>query len=171
MVGAGEHQLCDAGPGLEFDGVVHLEQPLAAPLVAGVPDGGVEHTGVAQQRRAGVDEADVVFGDPDAVTVPEDVAAGVEAVDRRVVFDRLALPPVTDCFALAADPAGFDLLEDGPEREVDAVGLDLLLADAPELVGDELAAPEHILPCRSREKTLPVAPSSPRPSGLALQHT
>ena len=48
VVGLREDELCDSGAGLDFDIVVDFEKSLAFPLVAGVPDGGVEHTGVPQ---------------------------------------------------------------------------------------------------------------------------
>ena len=76
-----QHELGDSGTGFELDGVVHLQQALAAALVAGVPDGRIQHTGVAKQRRPGVEETDVALRNHHPVGVLDDVATTGKRVD------------------------------------------------------------------------------------------
>jgi len=152
VAGFGEDELCDPGAAFEFDGVVDLEQSLAAPLVAGVPDGRIQHTGVAKQRRPRVEEPDVSLGDRDPLGVPHDVPAGVEAVQA---VGGVEFAAVADSLVPALDAPRRRLFVDRPEREVDAVGLDLLRAEAVELCGDELAALEHARGSAAAAKTLP----------------
>jgi len=72
----GEDELGDASAHFQFDPVVNFEQSFAASFVAGVPDGGVEHTGVPEERRAWQQKPDVAVGDPNDFGVPDDVSAG-----------------------------------------------------------------------------------------------
>jgi len=151
----GEDQLGDARPGFELDGVVDFEQPLAPALVAGVPDGRIQHTGVAQQRRPGVEKAHVSLGDDHAVAVLDDVAAPIERVDAVVglefaaLANRLAVPP---------DTTGLDLLVHRAQRQVDAVWLDLCRRELVESLGHEPSAFEHTVAGTATAKTLPFEP-------------
>ena len=72
------------------------------------------------------------FRNDDAVGVLDDVAAAVEPIDPVAGFE---FPSVADGLALALDASRFDLLVYCTEREVDAVWLDLGLAQVAELLG------------------------------------
>ena len=79
MVGRREDELREPGAPLYGELVVDIEEPLAAALVARVPDGRVEHRGVAHERRPREDEPDVTLGDPDPLGVLGDVRVGPDA--------------------------------------------------------------------------------------------
>ncbi len=153
MIGFREDQL--RHPRIRFDlhGVVDDQQSLAAALVAGVPDGGVEHAAVAHERRPGVDEADVPLGDVDGFAVSQDVAAGVEDVGVAVGLDFFA---VTDSLVVAADPAALGDFEHRVGGQVDAVRLYLVGGSRREMVGDERSGTEHIRHSPAAHKTVTV---------------
>jgi aconitate hydratase len=157
VFGFGEDELGDAGAHFEFDRVVDLQEALTTALVAGVPDGGVEHTRVAHERRPGEDEADVVLGNPQPLAVTEDVATGVEREDPVVGFESVS---VADSLALASDAPGRGLFEDGLDGQVDAVRLPGVRGDRVDVVGDESTGTEHT--CRSTEVPITLAERSSR---------
>ena len=150
-IGFREDELRDAGAGLDLDVVVDRKQALASPLVTRVPDGGVEGTGVPQQRRPRIDEADVVGRHRDGLGVPDHVPAGREVVDppllgvRGPAGDGVGGPadPVADLLAVAADTSRFPLVVDRLQPQVDPVGLDLFVGRRRDLFGDEGTAPVH----------------------------
>ena len=138
MIGLREDELGDPGAALDLDLVVDLQQPLAATLVAGVPYCRVEHTGVAHERGAWIDEPDVFLRNPDRLTVSRDVPPWRERVRPGVVRPgRLALPALADRLVIAGDPPRLNLLEDAPEGQVNAVWLDLIVVDRVNPFGDE----------------------------------
>ena len=147
----GQNELCDACAGFQFDGMVDLQQPLAATLVTRVPDGRIEHTGVAQQRRPGVEKADVTLGDDDAVAVLDDIPARIERVHAVVWLD---FPALADGLALLADTAGLDLFVHCTQGQVDAVWLSLCRRKLVELLRHEPPAFEHTVAGTATAKTL-----------------
>ncbi len=151
MLCFGEDELGEAGAALDLDGVADFEEALALSFVAGVPDGGVEHTGVAHEARSGVDVADVLLGDADGLGVPRDVVAGVEFVQfAAVALDGRDFPAIADGLSVGGDASGFALFFDASEGEIDAVGLHLFVGDVAERVGDVRATLEHVASCRER---------------------
>jgi len=150
----GEHELGDACALDEFDVVMHLEEAFAAALVAGVPDGGVQHARVPHERRPRVDEPDVLLGDRDGLAVPDDVRPLLEVVRagvRVAVFDvdgtadglGVAFLARPDLLVVETDAAGFALFEHRLQRQVDAVGLDLLGSCRFDVRCDERATAVH----------------------------
>jgi len=131
--------------------VVDLQQPLPAALVARVPDGRIEHTGVAKQRRPGVEKADVAIGDDHPVAVLDDVAARIERVDAVLGRDLAAL---ADGLAVQTDTAGFDLFVHRAQRQVDAVWLHLRFGELVESLRHEPPAFEHTVAGTATAKTL-----------------
>ncbi len=101
-----EDDLGDARAAFEFDRVVDLQEALAFPLVAGVPDGRVKHAGVAQQRRPREEESRGGHPDDDPVGVLDDVAAPVEVIDTVVGLNFLSL---ADSSVAAFDAPRLDL--------------------------------------------------------------
>ncbi len=147
----GEDQLGDARASFQFDWMVNLQQPLAPSFIARVPHRRIQHTGVPQQRRPGVEEADVALRDDHAVAVLDDVAAHVERVDVVLGLD---LAPVTHSLALPADTAGVDLFVHRTQPKVDTVWLNLCASEVVEALGHELPALEHTVAGTATAKTL-----------------
>ena len=138
--GFGQHELGDACPPFESDRVVDLQEPLAFALVAGVPDGRVEHTRVPHQGRSGIEEPDVAVGNRDRLRVLKDVPARIEFEDVAGGVHGFA---VANRFSVDPDAAGFDLFEDVAESEVDAVRLYLPVGDRFDVRGDERTGAKH----------------------------
>jgi putative Ca2+/H+ antiporter (TMEM165/GDT1 family) len=131
VVGRRQEELPDSRTRPDLDRVVDLEQPLAAPLVAGVPDGRLQRTAVAQQRRPWEDEPDVTLRNGDHLAVPDDVPTRLQPVQQfpLAVAVRLHLPAVADPFAVGVESPRLDRLEHRADGEIDTVGLDLVVSE------------------------------------------